>query len=127
MWQNLVWLAVAGAVGTLARYGVTVWVQPQAPGTWFAWGTLAVNASGCLLFGLVWALLEKGSFGFGPEPRLYVLTGFMGAFTTFSTYAFETGQLIEEGQWVAALINMATQNVLGLVLLMIGFAVGRLL
>ena len=127
MWQNLAWLAVAGAVGTLARYGVTGWVQPQTPGTWFAWGTLAVNASGCFLFGLVWAVFERGSFGLGPEPRLYVLTGFMGAFTTFSTYAFETGQLIEDGQWVGALVNVATQNVLGLVLLIIGFAVGRLL
>jgi CrcB protein len=121
----MAWLAGAGAVGTLARYGLAGWVQPQTPGTWFAWGTLAVNASGCFLFGLVWAVFEKGNVG--PEARLYVLTGFMGAFTTFSTYAFETGRLIDEGQWVAALINVATQNVLGLVLLMIGFAIGRLL
>ena len=59
----------------------------------FPLGTMAVNLLGCLLFGFVWGYLE-GRVGLSPQTRTIVLTGFMGAFTTFSTYAFETVTLV---------------------------------
>ncbi len=123
MWQKLAWMALAGAVGTLARYSVAAAVH-RFWGTAFPWGTLAVNALGCFLFGLVWALTEERLATSG-ESRLIVLTGFMGAFTTFSTFAFETGALMKDAQWMLAAVNLAAQNVLGVACVFLGFAVSR--
>ena len=78
---TVLWLAVAGAAGTLARWGLQGLVHTLQP-TLFPWGTLAVNALGCLLFGLVWSLSEERLL-VPPHIRLVVLTGFMGAFTTW--------------------------------------------
>src|SRR5262245_56604702 len=92
----LVLVALAGAVGTLARYGLATLVL-RVCGEAFPWGTLVVNVLGCFLFGFVWVLgAEK--FIIDPDMRTTLLTGFMGAFTTFSTFAFETGQQLREGQ-----------------------------
>jgi CrcB protein len=115
---KLAWLALAGAAGTLARYGLCVLV-PRWCGTGFPWGTLAVNALGCFLFGLVWtrALSEQA--------RLILLTGFLGAFTTFSTFAFDTGGQLGDRQWLFAAANVAAQVLLGLTCLFLGFALGR--
>ncbi len=79
----LVWMAIAGATGTLARYGLQGLVQARA-GT-FPWGTLVVNIAGTLAFGLVWGLIEDKipSTPSAPAVRMVVLIGFMGAFTTF--------------------------------------------
>jgi len=116
-------LAVAGACGALARYGLSGFVQ-QLCGARFAWGTLAVNALGCLLFGLVWTLAEERLVISG-EIRAILLTGFMGAFTTFSTYAFETAGFLNDSQWTLAAANVVSQNVLGLVCVLAGLAAGR--
>lgn len=125
MLAKLIWIALAGAVGTLARYGLASLVHQLARGV-FPWGTLAVNLLGCLLFGAVWSLTED-RWSLSPELRVAVLVGFLGAFTTFSTFMFETGQLLRDSQWLFALGNLAFQNALGLVALFIGFALGRLI
>src|SRR5689334_7055979 len=116
---RLVWLAVAGAVGTLARYGVAGAVQRL--GGAFPWGSLAVNGLGCLLFGAVWALAEERLVISG-ETRLVVLVGFMGAFTTFSTYAFETGAMLRDAEWLLAATNVVTENVVGIAAFFLGLA-----
>jgi CrcB protein len=121
----MAWLALAGAVGTLARYGLGGWVQKLIP-TAFPWGTLAVNAAGCFLFGIVWALAEQRMLISG-QTRLILLVGFMGAFTTFSTYAFETAQMLDDSEWLLAAANLLSQNVLGIALVLTGIALGRLL
>ena len=123
-WQRLALLSVAGAVGTLARYGLSNLVQRLSPGE-FPWGTLAVNALGCLAFGVVWSLAEERMLVSGAT-RIVILVGFMGAFTTFSTFAFETGQMLDDSQWFTAAANLLAQNVLGVVLVLVGMAVGRL-
>ncbi len=84
MFQKNLVLCLAGAAGTLARFWVGGFVQRLA-GEAFPLGNFIVNLSGCLFFGLVYALVESRS-GLPGELRLYVLTGFMGAYTTFSTY-----------------------------------------
>ena len=122
MWRLILLVALAGAVGTLARYGLSRWVDAGA-GTQFAWGTLAVNMIGCFLFGLVYAWAER-HVHLKSELRIVLLTGFMGAFTTFSTYAFETGQGLREGRWGFVLANIAAQNVLGVALVLAGLALG---
>jgi fluoride exporter len=122
--QKLVLLALMGAVGTLARYGLQGLVQSWT-GQGFPWGTLAVNVVGCFLFGLVWCLAEERMVISG-QTRVIILVGFMGAFTTFSSFAFETGQLMRDSQWWMAVGNVAAQNILGVVFLFLGFALGRL-
>lgn len=119
--QKLVFLAIAGGAGALSRYGLAGFVQRLAGGA-FPLGTFIVNILGCFLFGLVWGVLE---YRLGPQFRVVVLTGFMGAFTTFSTYAFESVALMQHGQWWLAVLNLAGQNLIGLVLLFSGLALGR--
>lgn len=125
MAQKLLWLMLAGAAGTLARYGLSGWVQ-RWTGAAYPWGTLAVNALGCFLFGLVWSWADL-RLEVGPQARLVVLVGFMGAFTTFSTFAFETSQMLRDAQWLVAGVNLAAQNFGGLLMVMLGMAAGRLL
>ncbi len=123
--QKLVLLAVAGMCGTLARY----WVSGAVYGVMgrdFPWGTVAVNILGCLLFGLVWVLADERQV-LRPEARVIILVGFMGAFTTFSSLIFETGELARGAQWARAALNLVGQNVFGFVAFAIGAALGRVL
>jgi fluoride exporter len=122
---KILWLALAGALGTLARAGLTRLVQ-RAVGLGFPWGTLTVNLVGSLLFGLVWAVTERRLTG-AAELRLVFLTGFMGAFTTFSTLVFDTTALIQQERIGAALGNLALQNLLGLICVGVGLWAGRAL
>ncbi len=124
MLQKLVLIAIAGGLGTLARYGLSGLVQHASKDALFPWGTFAVNASGCLVFGLLWTVMnERISIGY--ETRTVILVGFMGAFTTFSTFIFDTGQLLDDSQWLLALGNVALQNVVGLTALFVGLSIGR--
>ena len=111
MLQKLIFLALAGAVGTLARYGLSGLVQRFA-GASFPWGTFVVNMVGCFGFGIIWYL--AGNRGvISPEVRLIVLVGFMGAFTTFSSFVAESSHLLNESQWLYAAGNIILQNAVG--------------
>ncbi len=121
--QNLLLMAGAGGAGALCRYGLAGLVQRLA-GARFPVGTLAVNLLGCLLFGLLWGWLE-GRVGFSTQTRTVVLTGFMGAFTTFSTFAFETATLLQAGQLAAAVLNVVVQSVAGVLLVIAGMALAQ--
>ena len=123
MWQRILLLAIVGGAGTLARYGMSVGVQ-RAYGGPFPFGTLAVNVLGCFLFGIVWPLAED-RLRISGESRLIILTGFMGAFTTFSTFAFETGQFLRESEWMLAAANVLANNIIGLAALLVGLMIGR--
>ncbi|MBU1001517.1 MAG: fluoride efflux transporter CrcB [Proteobacteria bacterium] len=123
--QKLVLIALAGGAGALSRYGLAGLVQRLVGGS-FPLGTFAVNMLGCLLFGLVWGIFEDRT-AFGPQARVMVLTGFMGAFTTFSTFAFESVALMRAGQWLFAAVNIAGQNLIGLALLFAGLKLARLI
>ena len=121
--KKLLLLALGGGAGTMARWGLAGLVQRLA-GSGFPVGTFAVNLAGCLCFGALWGFFEN-RLGLGGDLRLFALTGFMGAFTTFSTYMFETAQLTRHGQMLLAAANVAGQTALGLVLLFAGLALGR--
>jgi len=123
MWQKLACLVVAGGLGTLARYGLSGLVQ-RLTAAEFPWGTLVVNVVGCLVFGLLWAVAEN-RLAIGPSARTVLFVGFFGAFTTFSSFAFETGQLIDASRWLAAGGNILLQNGLGLAGMFAGLALGR--
>jgi CrcB protein len=122
--HKLLLIAVAGGLGSLARYGLSSLVQNWT-GSVFPFGTVAVNILGCFVFGILVAVSE-GRFAVSPETRAMILVGFMGAFTTFSTFIFETAALLEKSQWWLALGNMSLQNFVGLAALILGLLLGRL-
>ncbi|MGB0768745.1 MAG: fluoride efflux transporter FluC [Phycisphaeraceae bacterium] len=123
---QLLALALAGALGTLARYGLSVAIdsrllhQAKHP----IYGTLLVNALGCLLFGLILAYLTARAMDDHPM-RLILLTGFMGAFTTFSTYAYLTSDLAAKQQWFLAGGHLVAHNAIGIMLFITGTAIGH--
>ncbi len=123
MIQKLLLISLAGGLGTLARYGLTGLVQRWS-GAGFPWGTAAVNTFGCFLFGAIWAVVGE-RLALSGEARTVILIGFIGAFTTFSTFVSETGQLLADSEWLLAGANMVLQNVLGIVVFFLGLAVGR--
>lgn len=123
--MKLVYLALAGAAGTLCRFWMTEGAKAVFHGS-IPWGTWGVNILGSLLFGFVWVLAEEGRL-VSAEMRLYVLVGFMGAFTTFSTFAFESVDLYRAGEFAAVLCNVLGQNIAGFTAVFAGMALGRVL
>jgi fluoride exporter len=121
---RLLLLAAAGAAGTLCRYGLGGLVQ-SGLGTRLPWSTLVVNVAGCFAAGLLFGLFEN-KWAFSGETRVIVFIGFMGAFTTFSSYMLETSELARDAQWVAAVGNMILQNGLGAAALFAGLVAARL-
>jgi len=119
------WLAVAlgGALGAMSRFWVSHQVY-QIMGRNFAWGTLSVNVLGSFIMGLA-AILLIDKFATSNEVRSFIMVGFLGAFTTFSTFSFETMQYIEVGEINKALINIAISVVACLVAVGAGLWVGR--
>ena len=125
MMQKLAWLAFAGACGTLARYGLGGAVHKWLGGN-FPWGTAMVNVLGCLLFGIVWAAgSERATIS--PEARFIILTGFMGAFTTFSTFVSESSQLFAGAELLIGFTNVVLQLVAGSGGFFLGLAIGRII
>lgn len=123
--NKILWIALGGATGTLMRYWLGGVVQRLVGGV-FPWGTFAVNMAGCFLFGLVWSLIEERAL-LTPGVRFVALVGFMGAFTTYSTYMFETGALVRDSEWALAIGNVLLQNLVGIICLFIGLFAGRAL
>jgi CrcB protein len=121
--ERVIWLAAAGALGTLARYGSVQLAARVAP-SGFPWAVLGINGVGSFLFGVVWVLAEERGM-VSASMRLVVLTGFMGAFTTFSTFAFDTVQLARGGSWAYAVWNVALSNGIGVIAVLAGFRLGR--
>lgn len=124
MWQRFLWLSIAGAIGTLARYSLVSFVQSINTNN-FPLGTLLVNLTGCFLFGFVFALAEE-KWIFSNEMSLIILIGFMGAFTTFSTYAFESFRMLEDKKIFLFSLNFFLQNFFGILFLFFGRSLVRL-
>jgi CrcB protein len=114
--------AIAGSVGTVARLGLVRCLQPWA--TSFPWAIFAVNVAGCLLFGAAWGV---GSQRWPDVVQAAILAGFFGAFTTFSSFAFDCVALVEQGRFAAAAGNVIGQNVLGGLAMIAGITIGRAL
>ncbi len=125
MLYKLSLIALAGGLGAITRYGLAGLVQ-KTTGSEFPWGTVAVNVLGCFLFGVLWSVMES-RLSIPRETRTIILVGFMGSFTTFSTFAFETTRLLQDAEWLLATGNIALQNIAGIAVLLLGLAVGRLI
>ena len=110
---QLVMIGIGGFIGAVLRYLTSDLVQ-RLSGSGFPYGTLAVNALGCLVIGFLAVLAEERGI-FTPEARALVFVGVLGAFTTFSTFSYETSSLLRSGQALPALLNIGVQIGLGLV------------
>ena len=117
-------IALGGAAGTLARYGTSTALIRVTERTGFPFGTLAVNLIGCFVIGYLNGLfLERMSIR--PEYRLMLIVGFLGGYTTFSSFAWESASLLREKQYAAALTNLLVSNVVGVVFVVLGYGLGR--
>lgn len=116
-------IGLGGFAGALSRYLVDGFVADRTAGA-FPWGTLAVNATGSFLLGLLFAMTTERAI-LPAEIRGPVMIGFIGAYTTFSTYMLESWGLIESGSYVAALANLGGSVVIGLVAVAAGLIIGR--
>ena len=116
--QNILMFSVAASLGALARYGLGAAVDVVLGGT-FPWGIFIVNMVGCFAFGAVWALTDVYQI-FSPTVHVILLTGFMGAFTTFSSFIFDSDMLLKNENWLGFAGNVVGQVVIGLIMLYAG-------
>lgn len=123
IWTRVVLVAGFGALGASLRYFVGLSALRYVPSAPFL-ATLFVNLVGCFLFGAV-SQWGSGAPWLTPQFRIALLTGFLGAFTTFSSFSFDTIQLMESRGWVAAVGYVLLQNVLGIALALLGMSLGR--
>lgn len=120
--QKVIILVVTGTLGTLARYFLSKFLTAHAPPS-IPLGTIAVNLLGCFVFGFL-AFLPVKWLRIETETRALVMSGFLGAFTTFSTFAFETYELYSRGhRWLAA-GNFLLQNGVGILAIAAGAMLG---
>jgi CrcB protein len=118
-------IAIGGALGAIARYQIAASIQTRIP-VGFPYGTFVVNVSGCLILGFVTALMTERTV-VHPNWRFLIPIGFVGAYTTFSTFELETFRAVSEGAWSVAAANILGSFVAGYVALWAGFVAGRLL
>lgn len=123
--MTLVEIALGGAAGAVTRSLVDGWVSERTGGA-FPFGTLVVNLSGTFVLGLLATLaIDRSVLPSFVRPTLMI--GFLGAYTTFSTWMLESWRLTEQGAWVAAAANIGGSVVLGVIALGAGIALGRTL
>ncbi len=123
MIRNILVIGMGGFLGAVSRYGVAVWIG-QRWGRSFPLGTFVINVSGSFLIGLLMPLLTE-RFIVNPQWRLLLVVGFLGAYTTFSTFEYETGALLKDGQWLYAGLNVMGSVVAGFIALKIGEVIAK--
>jgi CrcB protein len=123
---NLLIIGLGGFLGAICRYLVSGWIQTISKMVTFPLGTLVVNSTGCFIIGILSYLSFTRSF-FSPEARLFLIIGFLGAFTTFSSFSVETLNLVRDGEWVKGLLNVGLSNLICLAAVWLGFTVSNLL
>ena len=122
--SHAIWLAIGGGLGTLVRASVAI-LALRLCGREFPWGTFAVNLIGSFLFGVI-VSLGRGRMGLPAGYETILLVGFLGGFTTYSSFAFQSYELFEQGKPFLAGAYIVGTVVSGLVLVWSGVIVGRL-
>ncbi|HEY5758784.1 MAG TPA: fluoride efflux transporter CrcB [Steroidobacter sp.] len=120
--NQILLVALGGAIGSVARFKMSGWVLHQTPNWRFPAGTLAVNLIGCLIAGLLAGLAVKQDV-FTPEARVFLFTGLLGGFTTFSAFGLETLLLLKRGETGVAVANVVVSVVVGLLVAWLGYEI----
>jgi len=121
--MNILIIGIGGFVGAVSRYGLALWIG-QRWGRAFPLGTFVINVSGSFLIGLLMTLMAE-RFTVNPQWRLLLVVGFLGAYTTFSTFEYETGSLLKDGEWTFAMLNIILSVVAGFVALKLGEVIAK--
>jgi len=111
-------IAVFGAIGTLARYGLQGVVQIRMGGA-FPYGTLLINLTGCFFLGLI-GQFTLNRMVISPDWRMAIAVGFFGGYTTFSSFGWETAKMLEAGEWLRATTYVGASVIIGLLLSVVG-------
>jgi CrcB protein len=125
MLSELFWVGIGGFVGANVRYFLGQWVVGKLGAT-FPWHTLAINVTGSFAIGVVLVLLTE-RLALDPAWRLLLVVGFLGGYTTFSSYTFEAPVLMEAGEWLRAVGYVLGSNGIGLMAAFLGMGLGRAL
>ena len=121
--KMILFIACGGAVGAVLRYSASLGVYSLL-GRGFPYGTLFVNVTGSLLMGVL-SIVMLERFNVGPEWRAAILVGLLGSFTTFSTFSLETLNLLEQGDVMRAMANIAFSVIVCLIAVWMGVSLGR--
>lgn len=123
--DKVLWISIGAVLGANLRYWVGDWAA-QRFGSGFPYGTLLINLSGSFLLGLIISMSME-NFIIDPRLRLLLTIGFLGSYTTFSTYAYESIALISQGQWGLGLFNLLGSSLLGAFFAILGIWLGKIL
>ena len=119
--NGMILVTLGGAFGSLCRYLLSSWVVAQTAGASFPWGTFAVNVLGCAVGGAVTAGAQYTEW-LTPQWRLFLFTGILGGFTTFSAFSLETLNLLKSGQTALAFAYVLSSEAIGVAVMAIVFA-----
>ena len=125
--NRLLLLALGGALGTLARYGLNGVISARVSS--FPLGTMIVNITGCFVIGFIAAISgpAMGRAWLKPATRDFLMVGFCGGYTTFSSFGIQTLNLARDGEWFYVALNVIGSNLLGLLATYLGWVLGRFL
>ena len=123
MFQRLVLIGLAGLAGTLCRYGLSGFVARRF-GETFPTGTLLVNVSGCFVAGFLFYTLNE-RFLVNEVVRTALMIGFLGGFTTFSSFGVQTFTLLREGETFFGVMNVLLSNVIGIASVWVGYSLAK--
>jgi CrcB protein len=121
--MNYFIIGAGGFVGAITRYILAVWIG-QRWGRSFPLGTFVINVTGSFLIGLLMTLMAE-RFTENPQWRLLLVVGFLGAYTTFSTFEYETGGLLRDGEWLYAGLNVIGSVFVGFIALKLGEVIAK--
>lgn len=123
--EKILWISIGAVLGANLRYWVGDWAA-QRFGSGFPYGTMLVNLTGSFLLGLIISLTLE-HFIIDPRLRILLTIGFLGSYTTFSTFAYESVTLISQGQWGLGLFNLLGSTLLGVLFAALGIWLGKIL
>lgn len=123
--EKILWISIGAVLGANLRYWIGDWAA-QRFGSGFPYGTMVINLTGSFLLGLI-VSMSMEHFIIDPRLRLLLTIGFLGSYTTFSTYAYESIALISQGQWGLGLFNLLGSSLLGALFAVLGIWLGKVL
>jgi len=123
--RNPLAVSLGAIAGSLSRYYLTIWLA-QRLGTSFPYGTLIINLTGSFAMGILTTLVLEQTLLISPEVRLLIATGFLGSYTTFSSYELDTIQLVQASRFSQAIVYWLGSAVMGAISLYLGIAIAKL-